>query len=161
MHGRSEKWNYSSSVQLEMNPRRKIPYLQATMYQFLYYCCEPTGEQHTNLWDACGSLETLPCSIQIVSNSASLKTETINVKQFIQDELVSHLEHSAYTHCYTVFTAIDVDIMGIKSEIGVPRQIRKANKKPLFRCSQKICGNVFPILCCGTRPRGTGKQSKP
>ena len=130
MHGCSEKWNYSSSVQLEMDMRRKIPYLQATMYQFLYYCCEPPGEQHTNHWVDCGSKGLLPCSTQIVSNSAYTKTETINVKQFIQDESVSHLEHTTYTHCYTVFTTIELDVIGTKSEISVPRQIRKNNKKP-------------------------------
>ena len=30
-------------------------------------------------------------------------------------------------------------------KLSVPRQIRKTTKRPLFRCGQKICGNVFPI----------------
>jgi len=39
MHERAEIWNFSSSVQrdIELNTRREIPYLQATMYYFVYY----------------------------------------------------------------------------------------------------------------------------
>ena len=34
VHGRAEIWNFSSSVQ---DARREVPYLQATMYCFVYY----------------------------------------------------------------------------------------------------------------------------
>ena len=39
IHGRSEKWNFSSSAEMdiELNIRCEIPYLQATMYYFVYY----------------------------------------------------------------------------------------------------------------------------
>ena len=33
----------------------------------------------------------------------------------------------------------------MRSEIGVPRQIRKNTKKPPFRCGQKICGNLYSL----------------
>ena len=35
-----------------------------------------------------------------------------------------------YIYSYTVFTRIDVDKIGMKSEKGVQRQIRKTTKKP-------------------------------